>query len=80
MPQSGAILCILAYVDAFENAIAATSKGVSRGSLQTGASAVRRRLVLVKRDTYEDSRQVLAFLSSTAAAPALATSSCRRAA
>merc|ERR1719271_1989688 len=56
-----------ANLDALERAIAAISKGVAGGFLQTGASVVLRRLVLAKRDLDEDSRQeLLAFLSAPA--------------
>jgi len=56
-----------ANLDALERAIAAISKGVAGGFLQTSASTVLRRLVLSKRDMDEDSRQeVLAFLSAPA--------------
>merc|ERR1719298_82098 len=62
---------LTAFLNALDKAIAALEKGVSGGFLQTGASAVLRRLVLANRDMDEDSRQkVLAFLSGTAVAPA----------
>merc|ERR1719316_1913503 len=62
---------LTAYLNALDRAIAALEKGVSGGFLQSGASAVLRRLVLANRDMDEDSRQkVLAFLSGTAVAPA----------
>merc|ERR1719515_632631 len=60
-----------ANLDALERAIAAISKGVTGGFLQTSASALLRRVVLAKRDMDEDNRQeLLAFLSGTAVAPA----------
>jgi len=60
-----------ANLDALERAIAAISKGVAGGFLQTSASALLRRVVLAKRDMDEDNRQeLLAFLSGTAVAPA----------
>jgi len=60
-----------ANLDALERAIAAISKGVAGGFLQTSASALLRRLVLAKQDMDEDNRQeLLAFLSGTAVAPA----------
>merc|ERR1719158_1582642 len=56
-----------ANLDALERAIAAISKGVAGGFLQTSASIALRRLVLAKRDLDEDSRQeLLAFLSAPA--------------
>merc|ERR1719408_488124 len=60
-----------ANLDALDRAIAAISKGVAGGFLQTSASALLRRIVLAKRDMDEDNRQeLLAFLSGTAVAPA----------
>merc|ERR1719502_702792 len=60
-----------ANLDALERAIAAISKGVAGGFLQTSASALLRRVVLAKQDMDEDNRQeLLAFLSGTAVAPA----------
>merc|ERR1719311_549691 len=60
-----------ANLDALERAIAAISKGVAGGFLQTSASALLQRLVLAKQDMDEDNRQeLLAFLSGTAVAPA----------
>merc|ERR1719473_1666689 len=62
---------LTAFLNALDKAIAALEKGVSGGFLQTGASAVLRRLVLANRDMDEDNRQkLLAFLSGTASAPA----------
>merc|ERR1719407_139811 len=60
-----------ANLDALERAIAAISKGVAGGFLQTSASALLRRVVLAKQDMDEDNRQeLLAFLSGNAVAPA----------
>merc|ERR1719405_155614 len=60
-----------ANLDALERAIAAISKGVAGGFLQTSASALLRRIVLAERDMDEDNRQeLLAFLSGKAVAPA----------
>merc|ERR1719224_126660 len=60
-----------ANLDALERAIAAISKGVAGGFLQTSASALLRRVVLAQRDMDEDNRQeLLAFLSGKAVAPA----------
>merc|ERR1719248_81168 len=62
---------LTAYLNALDRAIAALEKGVSGGFLQSGASALLRRIVLAKRDMDEDNRQeLLAFLSGTAVPPA----------